>query len=222
MKNLDFLVMTLNNSIDIPMRSCAIPATDKTMCPLTVELRRLFIDGYDGIGNNPNATLAQVQELVDCEHCSEIQSSNAWCINGDEWAKVVDKTLFGRLKRSVDTIVSIKTRNGVDKLLLVEGKLGCVVNVFTGKNIHPQWRVLFVKYHRTKRRIGNRFPSCNYLVVIASQDSLAQMRRRIRSYVSAGQLPPTEVLCTHEFCVKLAIQDSYGAVSCGMSAVRHH
>jgi len=204
--------VTLNDSVAVPVGACAIP--NEAVVPLKVGIRRLFVDGYNGIESNGNARLYQLEEVQACENCSEVCNCNADCIDDDEWSRLVDKALFGEEKESVDLLLYIRTARGADKLLFVEGKLGSLVNAYTGQNTYPTWQSLSEKYQWTKKRIGNRVSSCNSLYIIVSQDSIAQMRHRLNAYVLAGRLPTTKLLCPHEFWRFFSLADSFGSVAC--------
>ena len=205
----------LNNSVSAVVSACAIPSV--AVVPLSTGMRHLFVDAYNGIGENDNAQMYQLREVQDCEVCSAPANCAADCIDDDAWASIVDSAMFGTSKKSIDLLVSIKTKVGLDKLLMVEGKLGCLVNAFTKENYYPTWQSLSAKYHWTMRRINGRVPVCQTMVIVVSQDSIAQMRRRLNAYIRAGQLPPTQLMCPHEFWGMFGVVDAVGSVVCGMS-----
>lgn len=208
--------MTLNDNVTAVVQACAIPQSALTY--LTVDVTRLFVDGYAGIEKNKHAKEYQVQKVMDCEACSAGISCGAECIDDDEWSDKVDASVFGKTEESVDILVSIRTRTGVDKLLMVEGKLGSLVNAYTQENYYPTRESLLAKYKWTMARIAGCFPVCRTMLLVVSQDSIAQMRRRLNAYITAGQLPPTALKCPSEFWKMLGVPVASGSVVCGISA----
>lgn len=204
--------MTLNNSVAPVVSACRIPAT--SVIPLTAGMARLFADGFGGISKNGNATAEQLQEVLDCQSCSTVSNCVADCIDNDDWSENADGLVFGKTQESVDLLVHVKTAAGQDKVLFVEGKLGSLINVYTGENTYPTHTKLKAKYCWSRDRINGRYPFCQTMIVLVSQDSLGQMRSRLTAYIRAGQLPPTEFMCPHDFWKRLSVSDSAGSVVC--------
>lgn len=63
-------------------------------------------------------------------------------------------------------------------------------------------------------QLKDRLDGKGLMIVLVSQDSLGQMRSRLTAYIRAGQLPPTEFMCPHDFWKRLSVSDSAGSVVC--------
>ena len=99
---------------------------------------------------------------------------------------------------------------GVEKVLLVEGKLGCSVND-AGRSLHPRHAELKEKYEETRSRLiagGTSLQIVNELYLLVSGLYKAQIQRRMFMWNRQGLIPSVKCLCCHELLEELGVPDS--------------
>ena len=196
--------------------ACSLARVDVRYAePIEDLLKTVIREGIDGIAVGDARAIRHKSELGKCLVCVE-SSQSSRAIAGEKWADAVDDASPDGRKRRVD-ILALVSDGGVEKVLLVEGKLGCAVNE-AGRSLHPRHAELKEKYEETRGRLmaaGNSLPVVEELYLLVSGLYKAQIQWRMSRWSGEGKIPKVRCLCCHNLLEELGVPDARQSVSCG-------
>lgn len=174
--------------------SYGIPAA--CAIPLQTALAKVFLDGCDGLLNNPNSRKASRIGLYECLRCVRKSVPSFCVVDGDAWARVA---CYVRPDNSVDMIVLIDNCGRLEALP-IEGKLGldfAYPGDRSGSSVTD--KELKDKFAGTAALPAKTLPFMSKLIVIVPKNGKEEMWRRLRRWSKGHPALKYLSCCTEEF-----------------------